>query len=88
MTTDTMRVRSVRRNQTEHSARIDAGALIDLANKAVAEQLGLDLSALSGEGLLELGSFTSTYQEGSLSTSKPCVEVRIVVRHAADEIDR
>jgi len=76
-----IRVNSTRLNQTVHRARIEAGALIDLANMVVADQLGLDLGALAGAGCLTLQSRTSTYQEGSLGTSKPCVEVEIIVCH-------
>lgn len=78
-------VNSTRLNRTVHTARIDASALIDLANAAVAERLGLDMAVLSGAGRLTLESRTSTYQEGSLGTSKPCVEVKIIVTHPEGE---
>lgn len=80
-----LNINRTRLNRTVHTARIDAGALIDLANAAVAERLGLDMAALSGAGRLTLESRTSTYQEGSLGTAKPCVEVKIVVTHPEGE---
>lgn len=80
-------VSSTRLNQVVHRARIDAEALLALANSAVAERLQLDMAALAGSGRLVLKSRTSSYQEGSLGTSRPCVEVEIVVHYPEDEIE-
>ena len=85
MTMAPVTVNSTRLNRTVHTARFDRDWMIDLANAAVAEQLGLDLAALSAAGLLTLKSRTSTYQDGSLGTAKPCIEVEIIVHHPEGE---
>lgn len=87
MTMPPIRVNSSRLNQTVHKARIEEPALIALAERAVAEQLGLDVGDLTMKGLVSFRSHTSTYQEGSLGTRKTCVEVEIVVHHPEREID-
>lgn len=78
----TIKINSVRQNRTVHTCRVDAEALVKLAREAVAAQLGLDI----GSPQLTVRAHTSTYQEGSLATSKPCVQVEIIEHHAPPDV--
>lgn len=80
LTVHTININSIRQNRTVHTCRVDADALVKLAREAVAKQLGLDIESAH----LTVRASTSTYQEGSLATSKPCVQVEIIEHHGSE----
>lgn len=73
-------VSSDRQNRTVHRAQVDEKELHRLVLHAVAGQLGLVPDAAN----LTVRVYSTAYQEGSLGTSKPRIEVEIIEAHGAE----
>lgn len=72
-----LQIHSDRQNRTVHRATLDEPALLALASRLVAEQVGAEI----GRAGVTVRAYTSSYQEGSLGTSKTCIKVELTVEH-------
>ena len=77
MTAIDINIRTERQDRTVHKARLLEPEIHRIVVEAIAAKLGVHLA---GDGV-SVRAYTGSHQEGSLGTSKPTVEVELVIDH-------